>query len=109
MQVTTIAERKANEAERRARAADAVVADLAAFVREHEGTFTIFGSYVTRTMRFDSDLDILIDFSDERSGEAWRFVEASCALHGVPADIHEAQATTLRFLERVRGKGIVIS
>ncbi|MCE7029149.1 nucleotidyltransferase family protein [Jiella avicenniae] len=108
MQVTTLTERKANEAARRRRAADAVVEALAAFARAGEGTFTVFGSYVRKTMRFDSDLDILVEFPVERTAKAWNFVEETCAFHRIPADIHDARTMTAPFLERVRAEGLVV-
>lgn len=108
MQVTTLTERKASEAARRQRAADAVVDALAAFAKGEHGTFTVFGSYVTKTMRFDSDLDVLIEFPMERTSEAWNFVEEICVLHQIPADIHDARTMTAPFLERVRAKGLAV-
>ncbi|NDW03828.1 nucleotidyltransferase family protein [Jiella pacifica] len=108
MQVTTLTERKASEAARRERAAEAVVDALAAYARGKGGTFTVFGSYVTKTMRFDSDLDILVDFPADRSAEAWDFVEETSALHRIPADIHDARTMTAPFLGRVRAKGVVV-
>ncbi len=108
MQVTTLTERKASEAARRQRAADAVVEALAAFARGKDGRFTVFGSFVTKTMRFDSDLDILVDFPADRTAEAWDFVEQTCADHQIPADIHDARTMTTRFLDRLRAKGVVV-
>ncbi len=104
--VTTLAERKAAEAARRRRAADAVVEALRAYAGEHGGRFVVFGSYVAGEVRFDSDFDLLIDFPEERSPDAWRFAEDVCARHGLPPDLHDAATTTEKFLERVRAKGL---
>ena len=60
-------------------------------------------------MRFDSDLDVLVDFPADRTGEAWRFVETIAAKLAVPVDIHDARTTKAAFVERVLGKGIVLS
>ena len=76
--VTTVAERKAAEASRRKRAADRAVRELRRYAREHGGRFIVFGSYITDTMRFDSDLDVLVDFPLDGTGDAWRFVEDVC-------------------------------
>lgn len=109
MTITTLTERKAAEAARRKRAADEVVRQLRGYARVHGGSFVVFGSYVTDTMRFDSDLDVLVDFPPERSGDAWRFAEDICARLSVPLDIHDACTTKAAFTERVRSKGLVLS
>jgi predicted nucleotidyltransferase len=109
MAVTTLTERKAAEAARRRRAADDVVGELRGYARKHGGRFVVFGSYATGTMRFDSDLDVLIDFPPELSGAAWRFAEGVSAGLELPLDIHDARATKAAFIERVLSKGLVLS
>ncbi|SMH46265.1 nucleotidyltransferase family protein [Mesorhizobium australicum] len=109
MRVTTLTERKAAEAARRKRAADDVVRELDEYARKHGGRFVIFGSYATDTMRFDSDLDVLIDFPADRTADAWRFVEDACARLAVPLDVHDARTTKASFVERVHAQGLVLS
>jgi predicted nucleotidyltransferase len=108
MPVTTLAERKAAEAARRKRAADRAIREFRRYAREHGGQFVVFGSYVTNTMRFDSDLDVLLDFPMDRTGDAWRFAEDVCARLAVPLDIHDARTTKAAFAERVRATGLVL-
>lgn len=103
--VTTLAERKAAEAARRRQGAEAVVHALRSYARRENGRFVVFGSFVTGTMRFDSDLDILIDFPSESTAAAWRFVEDVSAEHGIPPDIHDALISRSAFTERVRATG----
>ena len=109
MEITTLSERKAAEAARRKRAADSVVRELAKYVRKHAGRFIIFGSYTADAMRFDSDLDVLIDFPADRTADAWRFVEDACATLAVPLDVHDARTMKAGFVERVQAKGLVLS
>jgi len=109
MRVTTLSERKAAEAARRKRAADHAVRELDEYARKHGGRFVIFGSYATDTMRFDSDLDVLIDFPADSTGDAWRFVEDVCAKLGVPLDVHDARTTKAGFVDRVHASGLVLS
>jgi len=109
MMTTTLAERKAAEAARRKHAADEAVRELRRYAREHGGRFIVFGSYVTDTMRFDSDVDVLVDFPMDRTADAWRFVEDVCARHAVPLDIHDARTTKAAFVERVCTTGLVLS
>ena len=106
--ITTLASRKATEAARLQRAADQAISELSGFAREKGGTFVVFGSYVTKTMRFDSDLDIMLDFPDEAAADAWRFAEGVCARLGVPLDIHDAGSTKPEFAARVRKTGLVL-
>lgn len=106
--VTTLAERKRAEAERRRRAADAVVLALESYARREGGRFVVFGSYVTGAMRYDSDLDVMIDVPVCRSGEAWRFIESACAEHGIEPDIHDAATSRLAFVRRVRAQGRIL-
>jgi predicted nucleotidyltransferase len=109
MTVTTLAERKAAEAARRKRAADDAVRELLAYARERGGQFVVFGSYVTDTMRFDSDLDVFVDFPLDWTADAWRFVEDVGARLALPLDIHDARTTKPAFADRVRAKGLVLS
>jgi predicted nucleotidyltransferase len=106
--VTTLAQRKAAEAARRRRSAETIVDALRLYACRENGTFVVFGSYVTGTMRFDSDLDVLIDFPSERAAAAWSFVEDVCAEHHVPPDIHDARTSRSAFMQRVRAKGLAL-
>ncbi|WP_040485141.1 nucleotidyltransferase family protein [Lutibaculum baratangense] len=107
--VTTLAERKRNEATRRKLAADAAVRELRRYASEHGGRYVIFGSYAEGTLRFDSDLDVLIDFPAGQTTDAWLFAEDVCARHQVPLDIHDARTTTAAFAERVVSRGLILS
>ena len=106
--VTTLAQRKRAEAARRARAAADLLSELRAYAEKHGGRFVVFGSAATGTVRYDSDLDVLVDFPETRVGEAWCFVEDACARHGIDPDLHDAATSTAAFVERVRAKGIVL-
>ena len=106
--VTTLSERKQAEAARRRQAADAVVRALCTFARQNGGGFIVFGSYVTGIMRYDSDLDVMIDFPTDLSGDAWRFVEYACAEHGIKPDIHDAATSRSALAERVRAQGLFL-
>ncbi len=106
--VTTLAERKHNEASRRKRAADAAVRELRDHARARGGRYVLFGSYVTGRMRFDSDLDVMIDFPADRTAEAWLFAEEVGARNAVPLDLHDAGTTSAAFRERVMDRGLVL-
>lgn len=60
--IVTLAERKAAEAERRRLAVAALRPAFAAYARAHGDRFLLFGSAARNEMRYDSDVDILLDF-----------------------------------------------
>ncbi len=107
--ITTVAARKAREAARLQRAAHQAVDELKDYARREGGTFVVFGSYATDSMRFGSDLDIMLDFPVEAAGDAWRFAEDVCSRLGVPLDIHDAHSTKPEFAARVRKSGLVLA
>ncbi|MBV9248595.1 MAG: nucleotidyltransferase domain-containing protein [Acetobacteraceae bacterium] len=51
---------------------------LTAYAREHGGRFLLFGSAARGTMRYDSDVDILVDFPPDTLDHAWNFAERAC-------------------------------
>ncbi|MGU3659551.1 hypothetical protein [Methylobacterium fujisawaense] len=69
----------------------------------------IFGSFVDRRMRHDSDLDVLIDFPTSDIPAAWDFVEEACSRASLDPDIHDASTSKAEFVDRVVAKGIVVS
>src|ERR1700712_3873352 len=91
--IVTVAERKEREASRRAQAAAAVVEAMRSYVQEHDGRFTVFGSFVTGSMRHDSDLDILIDFDASKRMAAWEFLEDLSSRYGLELDLFDRSAT----------------
>lgn len=108
MTVTTLTERKSAETARRVRAAHQAVRELTDYARFHGGRFIVFGSYVTHTMRFDSDLDVMIDFPAKAVGDAWRYAEVLCARLAIPLDVHDAGTTKPEFTARIRESGMVL-
>lgn len=109
MSATTVSERKRAEAARRAHAAQQVVDQLRAYARSRSGRFVIFGSFVDRRMRHDSDFDVLIDFPTGEIPAAWDFVEEACSSASLDPDIHDASTSKAVFVDRVIAKGIVVS
>lgn len=104
----TLAVRKSQRAELLQQNARRVVTALTDYAQQRDGTFVVFGSFAQGAMRFDSDLDIMIDFPAESTGDAWRFVEDVCAKLSVSADIHDARTTKPEFAARVRRTGLVL-
>src|SRR5580700_11265611 len=71
--IVTVAERKAAEAMRRQRAVADLRRVLDAYARGHGGRFLLFGSAARGQMRYDGDVDILVEFPPDRQGAAWNF------------------------------------
>ncbi|MGY2046980.1 nucleotidyltransferase family protein [Methylobacterium sp. JK268] len=78
------------------------------YAHARAGRFVIFGSFVERRMRHDSDLDILIDFPVAGIPAAWDFVEEACSRADLPPDIHDASTSTPSFVERILAKGLIV-
>ncbi len=62
--IVTLAERKAARVAWMRAALDALRASLTGYARANGGRFLIFGSAARGEPRFDSDVDILVDFEN---------------------------------------------
>lgn len=88
MPILTIPQRQAHAAETRRRAIADVCAELAAAAPTLGGRFLLFGSAATGAIRWNSDIDLLLDFPDHPSTTAaWTAAEQACRRHDLPCDI----------------------
>jgi predicted nucleotidyltransferase len=99
--IITLAERKATEADRRRRAVEELRTILTDYARAHGGRFLLFGSAARGTMRYDSDVDILLDFPPDARDDAWSFAEHACWDRGLDPDITPFSSCKGRFRERI--------
>jgi predicted nucleotidyltransferase len=99
--IVTLKERMAAEAERRRGALADLRSALAACAGEHGGRFLLFGSAARGDMRYDSDVDILVDFPADTIDAAWNFVERACWDRCLEPNITPFSWCKGRFLERV--------
>jgi predicted nucleotidyltransferase len=99
--VVTLTERKLRETTRRRDAVAAVVPVLAAYARAHGGRFLLYGSAARETMKYDSDVDILMDFPEDTLDDAWRFAETACWDHGLEPDLMPYRWCKKAFLDHV--------
>jgi predicted nucleotidyltransferase len=76
--IVTLKERKAAEADRRRRAVGDLHSALGAYARQHGGRFLLFGSAARGDMRYDCDVDTLVDFPPDLLDDAWNFAERAC-------------------------------
>jgi predicted nucleotidyltransferase len=106
--IVTLTERKAAEAERRRKAVEGLRPVLTDYARAHGGRFLLFGSAARGTMRYDSDVDILVDFPPGALDGAWGFAERACFERRLDPDITPFASCQGRFRERVTPELLVL-
>ena len=107
--IVTLKERKAAEADRRRCAVEHLRSALAAYAREHGGRFLLFGSAARGDMRYNSDVDILVDFPPDGLDDAWNFAERACWDRRLDPDITPFAWCRGCFLERVTPDLLVVA
>lgn len=105
----TLTERKAAEVSRRHDAVRVLRERLAGHARAHGGRYLLYGSAAKGALRYDSDIDLLLDFPEALQSDAWRFAEEAAEALGVPADIRPLAWCSERFLAHVRGHWVDLS
>jgi predicted nucleotidyltransferase len=106
--IVTVAERKAAEAARRQRAVAELRGALDVYARAHGGRFLLFGSAARGQMRYDSDVDILVEFPPDRQAAAWNFAERACWDRHLDPDVMASAWCSDDFLTLVRPKAEVL-
>jgi predicted nucleotidyltransferase len=106
---TTLKEIKAAEVSKIASGLNALKKELHDYARVHHGSFLIFGSAANGTFRFDSDVDVLIDFPAETLTAAWRFCEDACRQHGLVPDVRPKSLCSPAFVKKVSASALEIS
>lgn len=97
----TLLERKTAAALHITRACELLKVELAHYARQHGGRFALYGSVARGDHRFDSDVDILVDFPDSEESDAWHFVEAACRRLELKADLRFWRTASARFLHHI--------
>lgn len=106
--VVTLTERKAAEATRRQRAVAELRRALDDYARAHGGRFLLFGSAARGQMRYDSDVDILVEFPPDWQAAAWNFAERACWDRRLEPDVTASAWCTDEFLALVRSDAQVL-
>jgi Nucleotidyltransferase domain len=101
-QWTTIKEIKAAGVAKIASGVAALKEELTVYAQTHHGSFVIYGSVARGNFRFNSDVDVLVDFQPEAVSEAWRFCEETCRKHGLVPDVRPKYLCSPKFLQRVK-------
>ena len=98
----TLAERKAAATRQIGQRCETLAAELARYARAHAGRFVLYGSTARGDHRFDSDVDILVDFPEHQEDEAWRHAESLCRTLGLKGDIALLRTASPRFVEHIQ-------
>jgi predicted nucleotidyltransferase len=81
---------------------------LAEYARIHGGHFLLYGSAARDELRYDSDVDLVLDFPTEAEDDAWTFAEDACWDLKLEPDIIAASWCKPAFLERVRKDAVIL-
>lgn len=104
----TLAEQKATATRRFGDSCESLKRLLAHYARKHGGRFLIYGSVARGEYRFDSDVDLLVDFPEGQETDAWRFAEDACWELGLKADIGVLRTRSQAFIDHIQGDMKVI-
>ena len=101
MAVWTLAERKAAGVAAKVAALDELRRTLGDRARGLGGRYLLYGSAARGELRWDSDVDLLLDFFGDDTEAAWEFAEDECARLGLEGDIRPIAMCERRFLDHV--------
>jgi predicted nucleotidyltransferase len=82
---------------------------LQSYAQDHGGSFILFGSAASRKLNHDSDVDLIIDFPDDKETDAWRFAESMCWERKLKPDIRPIKYCSEKLLNHILASAQVIS
>jgi predicted nucleotidyltransferase len=100
-QYPTLRERKEAKVAAISRGVAELCPVLAGYARQHGGRYFLFGSAARGDVRYDSDVDILLDFPVERETAALLFAEHEAFERGLVPDLRSRAWCAPAFLERI--------
>ena len=106
--IVTLSERKAARVARMRAALETLRVSLADYARANGGRFLIFGSAARGELRFDSDVDILVDFEEAALSRAWSFAEGGCTRLDLTPDVLPLPWMTEAFVERASRGAVML-
>lgn len=104
----TVAQRKARTVARLNEAAKAAGQDLRSYALQNGGRFILSGSTATGNLKYDSDIDLIVDFAPPDDRPAYAEAERICIAHGLSPDVHYLAEVSDRLLARIKDERVVI-
>lgn len=104
----TLAERKAARVAEMREALALLRERLRDYARQHGGRFLLYGSAARGELRYDSDVDLVLDFPGDAEEAAWVFAEETCWELQLTPDIMPGSWSKPEFLARVRTEAVAI-
>jgi len=104
----TLAQRKARRVASLHEAVATLCDRLEHYARTHGGRFLLYGSAARGELRYDSDIDLLLDFPEDRLSEAWRHAESICHDLGLQPDLCPLAWCGAEFAARVRDHAVTL-
>lgn len=109
MTYPTLSERKHAKVAAMQAALERLAGELTGYARQHGGAFTIFGSAARGDMRFDSDVDILVDFPSDIAWDALAHAESRAFALDLKPDVQLKSLSGPRLLARIAAEGRTLS
>jgi predicted nucleotidyltransferase len=106
--IVTLAERKKVRAAQIRSGIERLRGELADYAHRNGGRFWLYGSAASGEVRYDSDVDILVDFEAEALAAALAFAEDACARHDLKPDVKPKSWCTDEFVRRIAAKAVVL-
>lgn len=109
MTIVTIAERKALAAAAKRQAIETLCSELREAAPALGGRFLLFGSAARGEVRWDSNVDLLLDFPDQqRTAAAWSLVEQGCSRLELACDVMPVAWCSPAFLSHVLARSVIL-
>jgi predicted nucleotidyltransferase len=106
--IVTLAERKEAQVARIRSGLERLRIELADYARRNGGRFWLYGSAASGDVRYDSDIDILVDFAPDALSPAVVFAEQACTRFGLKPDVKPKSWCTDAFIRRIAAKAVVL-
>ncbi len=109
-QIVTLSERKAAAAATKAAALERLRPALAGAARRLGGRYVLYGSAARGRLRWDSDVDLLLDFPDDAATTAaWDEAERACAALDLACDARPLAWCSPAFIQHVLPGAVLLA
>jgi predicted nucleotidyltransferase len=106
--IVTLAERKEARVAQIRSGIEQLRVELTGYARRHRGRFWLYGSAASGNVRYDSDVDLLVDFEPNELSAAMSFAEDVCRRLSLMADLKPKSWCTDAFVDRIAPKALVL-